>query len=229
MTTTPITDKWIFEIADTSLIGERKMTVVAAHVARELERKLADEREQHRKIAKGLHECYASVDRELMAFKKISTETVESLEQKIDRLSQQNVNLTGDWTFERERAEKAEQELALATAWLVADKEPFTSRELALEMLAWFERDIPQTVVATLRIILKNYVNTGIYDDKINEMCGRVVDPPLLVQRVMRENAEFRRRLENYGDGECLSCVNDQCTAGPECVTMSNPVPKELE
>lgn len=63
----------------------------------------------------------------------------------------------------------------------------FTTRELAQEMLIWFNRDIPETVVKALRIVLTRYVETGIYDDGMTAMLGYRPEPVLAIQRFTEE------------------------------------------
>lgn len=66
--------------------------------------------------------------------------------------------------------------------------EAFTTKELAQEVLKRFQQDVPNTTVASLKIILTRFVETGEYLDEIGVVNGEQPTPPLAVQRFAMDN-----------------------------------------
>lgn len=65
----------------------------------------------------------------------------------------------------------------------------FSTQELAQEVLRWLKRDIPETVVAAVRVILTRYIETGEWKDDIGMMLGEQPMPPLSIQRFAVDRA----------------------------------------
>lgn len=64
---------------------------------------------------------------------------------------------------------------------------PFSTKELAQEVLKRLNQDVPNTTVASLKIILERFVGTGKYLDEIGVLLGEQPTPPLAVQRFAAE------------------------------------------
>lgn len=75
--------------------------------------------------------------------------------------------------------------------------DPFTPKELAQEMLIWLERDIPETVIRTLRIVLNRYVDTGVYNDDMTTLLGYQPDHLLTTHRFAHELEAANSRAES--------------------------------
>ena len=73
--------------------------------------------------------------------------------------------------------------------------EPFTTKELAEQILLELSRDIPTTIVRTLRIVLDRYVLTGVYSDSMTHLLGEELDPPLTIQRLAQEREELEAKF----------------------------------
>jgi hypothetical protein len=73
---------------------------------------------------------------------------------------------------------------------------PFSARELAQEVLKRCRQDIPETVVKSLKVILRRFVETGVYRDEIGELNGEQPTPPLAVQRFAKDASESHERLQ---------------------------------
>lgn len=71
----------------------------------------------------------------------------------------------------------------------------FTAHDLAREMLRQFKRDIPNTVVAALTVVLERFVKTGEYIDDMGIILGKQPVPPLGVQRFDEHTKNLERDL----------------------------------
>jgi hypothetical protein len=102
-------------------------------------------------------------------------------------------------------------------------KKTFTARELAQEVLKRCRQDIPETVVKSLKVILRRFVETGEYRDEIGEMIGEQPTPPLAVQRFAEETSSSAELL-CAGCQQPYYCREHGCVQPPARATEQEPV-----
>lgn len=86
----------------------------------------------------------------------------------------------------------------------------FTTHELAREVLRQFSRDIPNTVVAAMTVVLERFVRTGEYIDDMGMLLGKQPVPPLGVQRFDEERKATKLRRLGLDEEDLRDLMEDK-------------------